>query len=184
MRLTNLVFAAVFLSSVSAIGAEVSLDGTWESCFQPTDALPAADVEWKPIEVPSLAGRVEGKPYLWYRRVFPSPAKSAGERMFLRIGASRFVTTVFLNGREVGGHYGGWEPFEIEITGALRVQGPNQLLTRVQDVTGVIAQDLSAQRPPRGGSLHRPSERFGDGPDRVPLLERRYLAACDDFHPP
>lgn len=150
MRCVMTTFVAASLLSVSAAGAEVSLNGTWESCFQSTDALREADVEWRATAVPSLVGRVEGKPYLWYRRSFPSPAKSAGERLFLRLGASRYVTTVLLNGHEVGGHYGGWEPFEMEITAALRADGPNQLLIRVQDVTGVIAQDLSGQRPPRG----------------------------------
>ena len=139
----------VSLDGVSLDG--VSLDGAWEGCFQDSDAPPGADAEWKSIQVPSLVDRVEGKPFLWYRRSFEAPpTTTAGERLFLRIGASRFVTAVFLNGHEVGGHYGGWESFEIEITNALRSDGPNQLLVRVQDVTGVIAESLPGKRPPRG----------------------------------
>ena len=96
MRSAILALVAAF--PISATSAEVSLDGTWHSCFQSTDALPGASVDWKPIEVPSLVGRVEGKPFLWYRRTLSSPAKFDGERLFLRIGASRYVTTVFSNG--------------------------------------------------------------------------------------
>ncbi len=150
MQPARLGLVAAFFLSASAAAAEVSLDGTWESCFQATDAVPAEGAEWKPVEVPSLVGRVEGKPFLWYRRHLPAFKKSAGERLFLRLGASRYVTAVFLNGHQVGGHLGGWESFEVEITPALRPQGLNQLLVRVQDVTGVIAQDLSGRRPPRG----------------------------------
>lgn len=144
------LMAATALVSVSAAAGEMSLDGAWESRFQDSDTPPGADAEWNSIQVPSLVGRVEGKPFLWYRRSFELPAKSAGGRLFLRIGASRFVTTVFVNGREVGGHRDGWTPFDVEITAAVRSDGPNQLLVRVQDVTGVIAEKLSGERPPRG----------------------------------
>ncbi len=139
-----ILFAPV---SWAAFGA--SLDGTWEACFQGTDSLPGPDVEWKPIRVPSLVERVQRKPFLWYRRSFETPAMAAGERLVLRIGASRFVTIVLVNGTEVGGHRGGWEPFEVEITGACKPDAPNLLLVRVQDVTGVIDQDMSGG-PQRG----------------------------------
>ena len=85
-----------------------SLDGGWEGRFQETASPPGPDAEWRPIRVPSLVERVEGKPFLWYRRSLDTPAKAAGQRWLLRIGASRFVTTVLLNGTEVGVHYGGW----------------------------------------------------------------------------
>ncbi|NLS91576.1 MAG: hypothetical protein GXX96_05265 [Planctomycetaceae bacterium] len=140
---TAFVVLILFLpTSWAAFGA--SLDGTWEACFQQTASLPGADAEWEPIRVPSLIGRVEGKPFLWYRTSFDTPPKAAGERLVLRIGASRFVTTVLVNGTEVGSHRGGWEPFEVEITGACKPDAPNLLLVRVQDVTGVIDQDMSA----------------------------------------
>jgi len=149
-RFRAAIVVLILFAPVPWTASGASLDGTWEACFQETDSPPGPDAEWKSIRVPSLVGRVDGKPFLWYRRSFEAPAKDARERLFLRIGASRFVTTVLVNGTEVGSHYGGWEPFEVEITGACKPDGPNLLLVRVQDVTGVIDQDMSGARPPRG----------------------------------
>ena len=143
-----IIATSMFAASVTA--AEVSLDGKWESSFQKSPEIPGADAKWTTIQVPSLVGQDRDKPFLWVRRSFDAPATSAGERLFLRIGGSRYVTTVFVNGRETGGHYGGWEPFEVEITSAVKPGGPNQLLVRVQDVTGLIAEDLAGQSAPPG----------------------------------
>lgn len=138
------------LSPISAIARETSLDGDWDACFQATASPPGADAEWRPVRVPSLVDRVDGKPFLWYRRSFKASRLAAGERLFLRIGASRFVTTVLLNGTELGSHTGGWEPFEVDLTGACRPGEENLLVVRVQDVTGVIDQNTSGVRPERG----------------------------------
>jgi len=146
---TAVIVALTALLPVSAAAWDVSLDGTWESCFQETASSPGADAEWRPIQVPSLVGRVQGKPFLWYRRSFRAPPVAEGQRLFARIGASRFVTTVLLNGTELGSHTGGWEAFEVEITDAMRSNEPNLLLVCVRDVTGLIAQSL-AGAPPRG----------------------------------
>ena len=151
MRFVRVTLVAVStLLAVSSAAGEVSLDGVWKSCFQDSATTPDADAKWTTIQVPSLTHRVKGKPFLWCRRSFETPTTSADKRLFLRIGASRYVTTVFVNGHEVGAHYGGWEPFEVDITTAVRSDGPNQLLVRVQDVTGMIAEDLSSKPRPRG----------------------------------
>ncbi len=145
----TVVLVTILLGAAPAPAEEVSLDGTWESCFQSSDAMPDAGAEWKEIQVPSRVRRVHDKPFLWYRRSFDAIPLSGHRRLFLRIGASNFVTTVFLNGQQVGHHFGGWVPFEIDITKAVRSDKLNHLTVRVQDLTGVIAEELD-QRPPRG----------------------------------
>ncbi|HUT92815.1 MAG TPA: carbohydrate-binding domain-containing protein [Thermoguttaceae bacterium] len=149
-RFRAAIVVLIVFSPLVGMTSGASLDGTWEACFQETDSTPGPEAEWKSIRVPSLVGRVEGKPFLWYRRSFEAPAKAARERLFLRIGASRFVTTVLVNGTEVGSHYGGWEPFEVDVTGACKSDGPNLLVVRVQDVTGVIDEGMPGAPPPRG----------------------------------
>ena len=150
MRFLSASLLVTIVLAASAAAWETSLDGTWEGCFRETASAPGPDARWTPIVVPSLIDRIEGKSFLWCRRSFDTPAEAAGKRLFLRVGASRFVTTVLVNGTEMGSHYGGWEPFELEITDACRPEGTNELLVRVQDVTGVIAEDMSGKRPPRG----------------------------------
>ena len=149
-RFRAAIVVLILFAPVPWTASGASLDGTWEACFQEADSPPGPDAEWKSIRVPSLVGRVDGKPFLWYRRSFEAPAKDARERLFLRIGASRFVTTVLVNGTEVGSHYGGWEPFEVDITRVCRIGRPNQLVVRAQDVTGVIDQPMGRKKLPRG----------------------------------
>jgi beta-galactosidase/beta-glucuronidase len=67
----------------------------------------------------------------WYQRGFLAPRWDA-ERTFLVFGAVDWRATVWLNGVELGGHEGGWMPFEIELTDGLR-PGLNQLTVRVDD---------------------------------------------------
>ena len=71
-------------------------------------------------------------PVIWYRRSFAVPAEMAGKRILLRFGAVDFHCTVYVNGKQVGQHKGGYTPFAIDITDAL-VDGENDLCVRVQD---------------------------------------------------
>jgi hypothetical protein len=143
---------ALTLAAATALSApETSLDGPWQLCRTATDARPGGDAEWTDITVPSFVSQARGKPFLWYRRSFRVPEASAKlPHLFLRFGGAKFVTTVFVNGREAGGHTGGFEPFEVEVTKLIRRKGKNDLLVRVQDVTGVIDQRMEYGKTPRG----------------------------------
>jgi beta-galactosidase/beta-glucuronidase len=67
----------------------------------------------------------------WYQRSFLAPSW-AQERSFVVFGAVDWRATVWLNGVELGSHEGGWLPFELELTDALR-PGVNQLTVRIED---------------------------------------------------
>lgn len=123
-----------------------SLDGLWSLWRSETGQVPGPETAWVPVKVPSLVDQVQEKPFLWYKRSFTVPESFAGRRVFLHFGAVRFVSQVYVNGTPVGGHYGGWEPFEIEITSACQIGQPNELLVRVQDVRGVIEEDVDSGR--------------------------------------
>ena len=58
---------------------------------------------------------------IWYERRFDAPAASAkGARQFLQFGAAAQRAIVWLNGRRLGAHEGGFTPFAFEVTGQLR----------------------------------------------------------------
>jgi len=63
---------------------------------------------------------------VWYERKFDSHPKS-GMRQFLRFGAVNYRATVWVNGKQVGTHEGGFTAFAIEVTGALR-DGENRIV--------------------------------------------------------
>jgi hypothetical protein len=71
----------------------------------------------------------------WYRRSFKVPEGWAGQRVFLVFGAADWEARVWVNGREVGSHEGGYLPFDCDITKALRKSGENDLAVRVVDRT-------------------------------------------------
>ncbi len=68
---------------------------------------------------------------VWYRRVFERPAVVDG-RTFLWFGAAHYRASVYLNGKLLGVHEGGFTPFNFDVTGRLR-PGENLLVVRVDN---------------------------------------------------
>ena len=67
---------------------------------------------------------------VWFRRVFnylPS-----GKRAFVYFGASNYIADVYLNGKKLGEHVGGFTPFNFEITDLLK-SGENKLIVKVNN---------------------------------------------------
>ncbi|WP_298330304.1 glycoside hydrolase family 2 protein, partial [Asticcacaulis sp.] len=62
---------------------------------------------------------------IWFQRKF-TPKAFDGKRAFLRFEAVNYKAYVYLNGKEIGRHEGGFTPFVIELTHALRA-GENRL---------------------------------------------------------
>ena len=123
-----------------------NLNGVWQFAFDDKDEGMACG--WmKPgyalpleITVPfayqtkasGLGPTDEIHPVIWYRRAFTVPQEMQGKRILLRFGAVDFEATVYVNGKQMGQHKGGYTPFAIDITTAL-VEGENDLCLRVKD---------------------------------------------------
>lgn len=69
---------------------------------------------------------------IWYQRYFPMPQIDNSERVILRFEAASQTATVFLNGKRLGSHVGGYTPFTFDITKDL-VDGQNSLIVRVDN---------------------------------------------------
>jgi len=67
----------------------------------------------------------------WYIRKFTQAPVPAGHRAFLRFEAVFYQSDVWLNGKKVGEHEGGYTPFELDITDALSAE--NTLALRVSN---------------------------------------------------
>jgi len=85
----------------------------------PTATLPSSWLTHAP-EMRHYQGLV------WYERKFDAQPK-ADMRQFLRFGAINYRAIVWLNGKKVGSHEGGFTPFTIEITGVIR-PGENRIV--------------------------------------------------------
>ncbi|MEV4136837.1 ricin-type beta-trefoil lectin domain protein [Dactylosporangium sp. NPDC049742] len=96
--------------------------------------------------------------YLFYRRTFTVPAGWAGRRVQLHFGAVDWQTTVWVNGVQVGGHTGGYDRFEFDITPQLN-GGTNELIVRAYDPSDTPGLNIARGKQVRdpGGIMYTPS---------------------------
>ena len=71
--------------------------------------------------------------YGWYRKHFTVPKDWSGKRLFLDFDGAFQDAQIFINGRKVGSHQGGYTGFEIEITHAA-VEGDNLIAVRLNNL--------------------------------------------------
>ncbi|MBQ5633926.1 MAG: beta-galactosidase, partial [Clostridia bacterium] len=60
---------------------------------------------------------------VWYRRDLDIPADWAGKRVIFHIDACDYKTTLYINGKKVGTHSGGYTSFQFDITDYLSPEG-------------------------------------------------------------
>jgi len=132
-----------------------SLNGWWDYAVRDS-AAPTPETWDGRILVPfpiesrlSRVGRaVAPEERLWYRRTFQADALR-GTRLLLHFGAVDFHAVVFVNGRPAGEHRGGYDPFTVDVTDALRGTADQELVVSVTDPTDEGEQ-------PRGKQVRRP----------------------------
>lgn len=133
-----------------------NLNGLWQYAIVPqADAEPA---QWQgEILVPyavesSLSGvgkNVKNNEALWYNRTFTVPASWKGKDVMLNFDAVDWACDVWVNDVKVGSHKGGYTPFSLNVTPALKAKGENKLTVRVTDPTDAGYQ-------PRGKQVNNP----------------------------
>jgi beta-glucuronidase len=69
---------------------------------------------------------------VWYRTKFDVKKSAPDHRLFVYFGAANYESDVYLNGKKLGKHIGGFTPFAYEIT-ALAKQTGNSLVVRVNN---------------------------------------------------
>jgi len=122
--------------------AWLNLNGLWSYAI--TDKAAAKPERWDgqilvPFAVESALSGV-GKPVgtakaLWYRRTIKVPRAWRDGRTLLHFGAVDWECTVWVNGREMGTHRGGYDPFTYDIREALKGGAKQEILVRVWDPT-------------------------------------------------
>ncbi|HEV7330535.1 MAG TPA: glycoside hydrolase family 2 TIM barrel-domain containing protein [Flavisolibacter sp.] len=133
-----------------------NLNGLWQYAILPKsqDAIPTATQG--NILVPfavesSLSGvgkTVGADSLLWYKRTVSVP-DAKGKTVLLHFGAVDWQCTVFVNGKQVGEHKGGYDPFSIDITTALKRGTAQDIAVRVWDPSDEGPQ-------PRGKQVKKP----------------------------
>ncbi len=169
----------------------IVLSGDWEMMLPSDDKLlfPPSG-KWQPIKVPTLSwGGWSGKNHrAWFRRTFELPSEFSNKRIILRFEAVAHHAVVYVNGKMVGEHLGGFEPFEFDITEVARPGAENELLVGVTDwiaglVEGIVPPD-DPEKMPKDSMLipygSRPHARRGIWDD-VFVYARDALHIADGF---
>ncbi len=152
----SVVFTTILFSAASP-REEISLSGTWQvQMVGDLDRLPADD-GWSDCAVP---GYLRGVDYrrAWFRRSFTVPESMRGKRIKLAFGGVKYNSRVLVNGKHVGGCFGGYRPFEVDVTETVRFGEPNELLVGCHDWTGVFTPgnvDFGNERGHRARQLPR-----------------------------
>ena len=130
----------------------LNLNGLWD--YAVVTGSPGQDIDYEgqilvpfPIES-SLSGvkrQLDADETLVYRRNFTLPTSWAEKTIRLNFGAVDYNATVFLNGKRVGTHTGGYSAFSFDITSGLQ-PGENTLVVQVTDPTDVWKQATGKQR--------------------------------------
>lgn len=69
----------------------------------------------------------------WYRRSVKWKPAEKQSRIFLRFGAVDYLCDVWVNGKHVGSHQGGYGTFEFDVTTVWNAEQDNILVVRAED---------------------------------------------------
>ncbi|MGW2281961.1 LamG-like jellyroll fold domain-containing protein [Streptomyces sp. NPDC001770] len=125
-----------------------NLNGTWEFAGaaageQPVFGKKLGEKITVPFAVESqLSGLERHEDHMFYRKLVTVPknwkvGKSGKDkRLKLNFGAVDYNATVFVNGKKVAEHTGGYTAFDADITDALKGTGQQEIVVAVTDTTG------------------------------------------------
>jgi hypothetical protein len=144
-----------------------NLNGLWQfSAAQENEEPPFAKDLKERILVPypvesALSGIMRHESRMWYRRTFEVPADWKGRHVLLHFDAVDWEATVYLNGKKLAVHRGGYDAFGFDITGFLKEGGPQELVVGVFDP----ADEKNKENPlagnqPRGKQVVKPGGIF------------------------
>ncbi|PSR53854.1 beta-galactosidase [Adhaeribacter arboris] len=135
-----------------------TLNGLWDYALQPKSQEATRPTSFNgkilvPFAVESAlsgVGKTVGKDsVLWYRKTISIPSKLRKQNVLLHFGAVDWLAEVFVNGKSVGTHQGGYDPFSFDITTALKSGNQQEIVIRVWDPTDEGPQ-------PRGKQVKKP----------------------------
>ncbi|MBR1670545.1 MAG: glycoside hydrolase family 2 [Butyrivibrio sp.] len=150
----------------------INLNGYWDYCIikKASDSAPIVQptkfdgrilVPFSPEAMLSgVERRLEPDEYLWYKRTVPDITRSSDDsRFLLHFGAVDQFADVFINGKYVASHSGGYLPFTLDITEYLNapegdILSGNILSVRASDTSDSSYHSRGKQTLRRGGMYY------------------------------
>jgi beta-galactosidase len=152
---------------------EIPINQAWK--FSKGDPANAFEIDfndstWENVCLPhtwnNFDGQDGGDDYYrgpaWYRKNIEIPEKFRDDKVFVRFGAAGMIADVYLNGRFVGEHRGGYSAFVFDITSFVHFGRRNLLAVKVDNTSPQASEKfrippLSADFTMDGG-LYRSAE--------------------------
>ena len=136
------------------------LNGEWDFCTSKNSVIPGFFGE--KIKVPFapqslLSGihrEIPEDNYLFYKKKFSLPENFNRGKVILHFGAADQYAKVWLNGKIIGRHRGGYEHFFFDITDNIKEE--NILVVRVKDKMSTLILPYGKQSANRGGMWYTP----------------------------
>ncbi len=151
-----LILATILLGTFASVSAReiYSLNSGWRFFYAEENASDNA----REIALPhtwNLDAFVGSGTYMQtsanYQRTLFVPAEWKGKRIFLRFYGVQSVADVFINGRHIGDHYGGYTAFAFEITDKVSYGYNNALLVAVSNTMRSDVLPTSVEENRYGG---------------------------------
>lgn len=137
----------------------INLNGLWDYAFTSENHRPLKFdgkilVPFSPESVLSQVKR-QLKPgeFLWYHRTFSLSQLLYGKRLLIHFGAVDQDCSIYLNGKQVGSHQGGYLAFTVDLTRYIHI-GSNTLWIRVRDESDLSWKSRGKQTLNPGGMFY------------------------------
>ncbi|MBO9581875.1 MAG: DUF4982 domain-containing protein [Sphingobium sp.] len=199
---TSLLLAQIAPAASTTPAAETSRQVTqlatgWRFFFRDTAGAQAPgfdDAGWQTVSVPHSWNRVgtylttniphtnrpdtvnKSQGIAWYRLPFATPAGSRGRQVWLEFDAASRAAEVWLNGRKLGEHRGGFSRFRLNATAALAPDGKNLLAVKVDNSNPAPGSSTADIFPLAGdffvhGGLYRPVRLVMTNPIHIAMTD-------------
>ncbi len=178
---STILTATACAASFDAVRAHLPLADDWRfygGTAKGAESIGFDDAAWAAVTVPhtwnAQDGQRGGSYYRgdgWYRRHFRTPAGWTDKQVYLQFDGANRRAEVFLNGRRLGEHRGGFARFRFDATTALNFAGDNLLAVRVNNGEHDNIAPLSGDFTMFGG-LYRGVSLFATDRIQIETLDR------------
>jgi beta-galactosidase len=145
------------------------------------------DASWASVNLPhtwnALDGQDGGNDYYrgacWYRKHITLPTAYQGKTVYIRFGAANMTTTLYVNGKKVGTHTGGYCAFAFDITSYLKLGAANLIAVKVDNSASIVSPPLGGAFTFFGG-ITRDVQLLVENPihiSPIEIIDNKYLTA-------
>ena len=121
----------------------ININNSWKFIKQDeVNAMDKAynDEKWESVNVPHTWNAIDGangfdfyKGACWYRKEFALDNLAQGNKVFIEFTGSNSITDVYVNGKHMGQHRGGYSTFRFDITDVIEFGTKNILAVKVDN---------------------------------------------------